>query len=298
MKFFLVSVVSTAVMLMGVSLVYGATGSVFLSQIDCRARRGRRGAAGRGRRRAAHGGRARVQGRRRPVPHVGARHLRRRAGGGGGVPLGGLQGGRLRRADAGADLRARVRRRRLVAGAGRARRADHDRRQRRSRCASSTRSGCWPGRRWRRPATSWCRSAPPRRGDRVLGASMAYLAVYAFVNLAAFSVAALVGSRYPAQRLTDYRGLVRERAGGRLGAGLRAGGAGRAAAGHHRPARQGRGARRGGGPGDLAGGGDGRQRRDRARLLRALARRAVPARRRWSTASRTTYPTGSRPRSG
>ena len=30
MKFFLVSVVSTAVMLMGVSLVYGATGSVFL----------------------------------------------------------------------------------------------------------------------------------------------------------------------------------------------------------------------------------------------------------------------------
>ena len=42
---------------------------------------------------------------------------------------------------------------------------------------------------------------------------MAYLAVYAFVNLAAFSVAALVGSRYPAQRLTDYRGLVRDEPG-------------------------------------------------------------------------------------
>ena len=33
-KFFLVSVISTAVMLMGVSLVYGATGSVFLDGID------------------------------------------------------------------------------------------------------------------------------------------------------------------------------------------------------------------------------------------------------------------------
>ena len=32
-KFFLVSVISTAVMLMGVSLLYGATGSVFLEPI-------------------------------------------------------------------------------------------------------------------------------------------------------------------------------------------------------------------------------------------------------------------------
>ena len=48
MKFFLVSVVSTAVMLMGVSLVYGATGSVFLDRHRRRARRRRRGAAGRG----------------------------------------------------------------------------------------------------------------------------------------------------------------------------------------------------------------------------------------------------------
>ncbi|HLN76943.1 MAG TPA: proton-conducting transporter membrane subunit, partial [Nocardioidaceae bacterium] len=34
LKFFLVSVVSTAVMLMGISLVYGATGSVFLTRIE------------------------------------------------------------------------------------------------------------------------------------------------------------------------------------------------------------------------------------------------------------------------
>ncbi len=33
-KFFLVSVISTAVMLMGVSLLYGATGSVFLGVVD------------------------------------------------------------------------------------------------------------------------------------------------------------------------------------------------------------------------------------------------------------------------
>lgn len=44
----------------------------------------------------------------------------------------------------------------------------------------------------------------------VLGATGGYLAVYAVVNLAAFAVAALVGSRHVGQRLTDYRGLVRE----------------------------------------------------------------------------------------
>ncbi|MDQ3615580.1 MAG: NADH-quinone oxidoreductase subunit N [Actinomycetota bacterium] len=43
-----------------------------------------------------------------------------------------------------------------------------------------------------------------------LGASLGYLAIYAFVNLGAFSVATVVGTRYPRQRLSDYRGLVRE----------------------------------------------------------------------------------------
>jgi NADH-quinone oxidoreductase subunit N len=47
-------------------------------------------------------------------------------------------------------------------------------------------------------------------GTPALGASMGYLAVYAVVNLGAFAVAAVVGTRYPAQRLSDYRGLVRE----------------------------------------------------------------------------------------
>ncbi len=43
----------------------------------------------------------------------------------------------------------------------------------------------------------------------VLNASLGYLAIYAFVNLGAFSVAALVGTRNERQRLDDYRGLVR-----------------------------------------------------------------------------------------
>jgi NADH-quinone oxidoreductase subunit N len=44
-------------------------------------------------------------------------------------------------------------------------------------------------------------------------ASMGYLVIYAFVNLGAFAVAAVVGTRYPRQRLTDYRGLIREEPG-------------------------------------------------------------------------------------
>jgi NADH-quinone oxidoreductase subunit N len=46
-------------------------------------------------------------------------------------------------------------------------------------------------------------------GD-ALAASMGYLAIYAFINLGAFAVAAVVGTRYPRQRLSDYRGLIRE----------------------------------------------------------------------------------------
>lgn len=44
----------------------------------------------------------------------------------------------------------------------------------------------------------------------VLSRSTGYLAVYAVINLGAFAVAAVVGTRYPRQRLADYRGLIRE----------------------------------------------------------------------------------------
>ncbi|MGH3508952.1 MAG: NADH-quinone oxidoreductase subunit N [Nocardioidaceae bacterium] len=55
--------------------------------------------------------------------------------------------------------------------------------------------------------------AAATRADRALGPSMAYLAIYAFLNLGAFAVATVVGSRYPGQSLDDYRGLVREEPG-------------------------------------------------------------------------------------
>jgi NADH-quinone oxidoreductase subunit N len=53
-------------------------------------------------------------------------------------------------------------------------------------------------------------AASPERMREVLAATGGYLAVYALVNLSAFAVAAVVGTRHAAQRLSDYRGLVRE----------------------------------------------------------------------------------------
>jgi NADH-quinone oxidoreductase subunit N len=47
-------------------------------------------------------------------------------------------------------------------------------------------------------------------GADALAASMGYLTVYAVINLGAFAVAAVVGTRYPRQSLSDYRGLIRE----------------------------------------------------------------------------------------
>ncbi|MFH8802512.1 NADH-quinone oxidoreductase subunit N [Streptomyces sp. NPDC017936] len=43
--------------------------------------------------------------------------------------------------------------------------------------------------------------------DHAVGSTVAYALMYAAVNLGAFAVAALVGRRTPANRLTDYRGL-------------------------------------------------------------------------------------------
>ena len=68
-----------------------------------------RGPPGRGRGHAADRRGARLQGGRRAVPHVGAGHLRRRAGRRRGLPVRGLQGRRLRRPDAGPRRRARGR---------------------------------------------------------------------------------------------------------------------------------------------------------------------------------------------
>ena len=105
MKYYLMGVFASAVMLYGMSLLYGVTGST-------RARRHRRQARRRPRRRrpAHHAGhrvrdrRLRLQGVGRAVPHLGARHLRGRAHPGHRVPRRRVEGRRLR-GPADADLR-------------------------------------------------------------------------------------------------------------------------------------------------------------------------------------------------
>ena len=106
LKFFLIGVLSTAVMLFGMSLIYGLTGGeTRLDAIASALARARSLPGGDGARiDPVHRGRLRVQGLRVPLPVLGTRHLRGRAGPGGGVPGGGVQGGRVRRAAA-ADVR-------------------------------------------------------------------------------------------------------------------------------------------------------------------------------------------------
>ena len=74
LKFFLVGTVSSAVLAYGLSFIFGVTGTT-----DARRRSPRRSRAGHPLMLLGHGagaGRARLQDRRVPVPHVGARHLR------------------------------------------------------------------------------------------------------------------------------------------------------------------------------------------------------------------------------
>ena len=74
-----------------------------------------------------------------------------------------------------------------------------------------TRSGCWPGPRSRSPATCWCRSVRPPAATRRASCrrpSPMSLA-YAAMNLGAFAVVAAVGRTHAGQRLEDYRGLAR-----------------------------------------------------------------------------------------
>ena len=106
LKFFLIGVLSTAVMLYGMSLIYGLTGTTrldaiaqSLSNIDAAARRRWRSAAILF---VVIGFAFKVS--RGAVPVLGAGHVRGRAGAGGGVPGGRVQRGRVRRTAA-ADVR-------------------------------------------------------------------------------------------------------------------------------------------------------------------------------------------------
>ena len=96
-KYYLIGVLSSALMLYGMSFIFGITGSTKLSEISAYVGSHGNGATAHGRDLpVAH--RVRVQGQRRAVPLLGARHLRRRTHAGDRVPVGGVEGRRLRRA--------------------------------------------------------------------------------------------------------------------------------------------------------------------------------------------------------
>ena len=113
MKYFLLGVFASAVMLYGMSLFYGVAGTTLLTGVSdavAGQRQRARDLAGGG----VHRRRLRLQGLGGAVPQLGARHVRGRAHADHGVPVGVVQGRRLRGA-------AHAALRRLPLGAGRVR---------------------------------------------------------------------------------------------------------------------------------------------------------------------------------
>ena len=168
LKYFLLGAFSTAFLLYGIALVYGATGTHEPRRRSARASRdvaARRQPDAAGRHRAA-ARRLRVQGRRGAVPHVGARRLRGRADADHGVHGRGGEGGGVRGVPArlARGVPRRVRARGTAPSGGSPR---HDgRRQRRSRSRSRTSSACSRTRASRTPATCSSRSRRARRRAR------------------------------------------------------------------------------------------------------------------------------------
>ncbi len=214
LKFFLVSVVSTAVMLMGISLVYGATGSVFLTQIDVAL------ASGSAVREVAVAGvLLTVVGlafKVAAVPfhmwvpdtYVGAPvavaaylSVVSKAAGFVGLILV-LAYGLPGLAEAWSPVMAVLAAATMTVGNVLALWQRHA--VRLLAWSSVAQAGYM--------LVPFGAVAAASREDisAVLSRSTGYLAVYAVVNLGAFAVAAVVGTRYPGQRLVDYRGLIRE----------------------------------------------------------------------------------------
>lgn len=213
-KFFLVSVISTAVTLMGASLVYGATGSVFFDQIDSALSSG----GGDTRSVAVAGAMLTIVGlafKVAAVPfhmwvpdtYVGAPvavaaylSVVSKAAGFVGLMLV-LDGALSSLADVWAPVMAVLAALTMTVGNVLALWQQH-----------AIRLLAWSS-----VAQAGYILVPfgaASAGTRpAVGASMGYLAIYAFVNLGAFAVAAVVGTRYPAQRLADYRGLIRDEPG-------------------------------------------------------------------------------------
>ena len=211
-KFFLVSVVSTAVMLMGVSLLYGATGSVFLDQVDVAV------AAGDAPRQvlvaaslltvvglafkvAAVPFHMWVPDTYVGAPVAVAAYLSvvSKAAGVVGLILV-LSRALPEIADVWAPLVAVLAALTMTVGNVLALRQQH-----------AVRLLAWSS-----VAQAGYILVPFGAAAAVPGAlraSVGYLAVYAVINLGAFAVAAVVGTRHPGQHLSDYRGLVREEPG-------------------------------------------------------------------------------------
>jgi NADH-quinone oxidoreductase subunit N len=215
-KFFLVSVISTAVMLMGVSLVYGVTGSVFLDQIDAALTAGVPASQV-----AVVGTLLTIVGlafKVAAVPfhmwvpdtYVGAPvavaaylSVVSKAAGFVGLMLV-LTFGLPSYADVWAPIVAVMAALTMTVGNVLALRQRHA--VRLLAWSSVAQAGyiLVPF-----GAASSAQGVP----GAALGAALGYLAIYAFVNLSAFAVATVVGTRYPRQQLSDYRGLIREEPG-------------------------------------------------------------------------------------
>ncbi len=128
-KYYLIGVLSSAVMLYGMSFIFGFSGSTLLTDISRFARRHARCRAAVRRRHLPHPGRVRVQDQRGAVPLLGARHLRGRSHTGHRVPVGLVEGGWLRRPAHGRLRRVLPEHRLVAAGALGARRAVDDGRE-------------------------------------------------------------------------------------------------------------------------------------------------------------------------
>ena len=211
-KFFLVSVVSTAVMLMGVSLLYGATGSVFLSQIDVAVVTGDSPrevlvaaalltVVGLAFKVAAVPFHMWVPDTYVGAPVAVAAYLSvvSKAAGIVGLLLV-LSRGLSGLADVWAPVLAVLAALTMTVGNVLALRQSH-----------AVRLLAWSS-----VAQAGYILVPFGAAAAVPGAldaAVGYLAVYAVINLGAFAVAAVVGTRHPRQQLSDYRGLVREEPG-------------------------------------------------------------------------------------
>ncbi len=212
LKFFLVSVISTAVMLMGVSLVYGATGSVFLDEVDAALTVGSVAQGvllvgtvltivGLAFKVAAVPFHMWVPDTYVGAPVAVAAYLSvvSKAAGFVGLMLV-LVFALPSQADVWAPLMAVLAALTMTVGNVLALRQQH-----------AVRLLAWSS-----VAQAGYMLVPfgaATAAGTAIGASMGYLAVYAVVNLSAFAVATVVGTRYPRQRLSDYRGLIREEPG-------------------------------------------------------------------------------------